>query len=111
MPMYLFRGKYTSEAFKAMIAKPHDRTEGARKVVEAAGGKLHHLFFAFGEYDVIALVEHPDNASYTATVMALAASGAFAGGETTVLMTAAEAQAAMTKASAAAAAYVPATKA
>ena len=107
MPMYLFQGKFSPDAFKALIARPHDRTEAARKVVEAAGGKLHNYFYAFGEHDVVALLEFPDNVSCVASMMAVAAGGALSGGQTTVLMTSAEAQQAMGKANAASKAYTP----
>lgn len=107
MPMYLFQGKFSPDAFKALIARPHDRTEAARKVVEAAGGKLHHYFYAFGEYDVVALLEFPDNTACTAAMMAVAAGGALSGGQTTVLISSAEGQQAMAKAKAASKAYAP----
>lgn len=110
MPMYLFQGKYTAAAFQSMVARPQDRTEAVRKAIEAAGGKLHHLFFAFGEHDVVVLMEHQDNASCAAAMMAVAASGALSGGQTTVLMTAAEAQAAMAKGATVAKAYVAPTQ-
>lgn len=97
MAMYLFQGKYSPDAFKKLISHPQDRTAAVRTLIEAAGGKLHHLFFAFGEHDVIALLEFPDNTSAAAATMAVAAGGALAGGQTTVLMTAAEAVEAMKK--------------
>jgi uncharacterized protein with GYD domain len=105
MPMYLFQGKYTPATFKSLVAKPQDREAAVRALTEAAGGKLHGLYFAFGEHDIVALLEYPDNVSASAAIMAVAASGALSAGQTTVLMTAAEAQAAMGKAGAAARAY------
>jgi uncharacterized protein with GYD domain len=45
MSFYLYQLSYSSEAMKAMITKPSDREAAARKLIEAAGGKLHHLFF------------------------------------------------------------------
>ena len=32
----------------------------ASKLIEGIGGRLHHLFFAFGKYDVVCLIEAPD---------------------------------------------------
>jgi uncharacterized protein with GYD domain len=109
MPTYMFQGRFTPAAFQKLIAKPHDRTEAARKVIEAAGGRLLHYFYAFGEHDVVVLMEFPDNAGCAAALMAVASGGALAGGQTTVLMTGAEGVAAMTKAAAAAQAYQPPT--
>ena len=52
MPYYLFTGRYSTDSIKAMVAKPQDREAAARKLIEGIGGKLHHLFFAFGDEDV-----------------------------------------------------------
>jgi uncharacterized protein with GYD domain len=105
--MYLFQGKYTVEAFKRFVEKPQDRTEVVRKMAEAGGGKLHHLFFAFGEYDVVALFEFPGNEAMAAQAMATAAGGQLSGGKTTPLMTFAEAMKAMKQAATVAKSYAP----
>jgi uncharacterized protein with GYD domain len=62
MPFYLYQIAYSSEAIKGMLANPSG-PEGAAatKLVEGLGGKLHHIFFAFGEYDVVCLIEGPDD--------------------------------------------------
>jgi uncharacterized protein with GYD domain len=109
MPFYMFQGRYTAAALKAMVDNPQDREAGARPLVEAVGGKLHHLFFCFGSEDVIALVEAPNDEAMAACSLAIGASGAFSGGATTKLMTASEAKAAMAAAQKAAAVYKPAT--
>lgn len=109
MPFYLFQGRYTPAAFKAMIDAPQDREPPARKLVEAFGGTLHHIFFAMGTEDVIALIEAPDDEAMASGAMVLAASGAFAGGATTKLLTTTEAMSAMKKAKSGMASYTPAT--
>jgi uncharacterized protein with GYD domain len=55
---------------------------------------------SFGESDVIALVQMPDNISMAAFAMAVAAGGACESVKTTPLMTVGEGQAAMKKAAA-----------
>jgi uncharacterized protein with GYD domain len=105
MPMYLFQGKYTLESFKRLVDKPQDRTEIVRKMAEAGGGKLHHLFFAFGDYDVVALFEFPDNSAMAAQTMAAAAGGSLSAGKTTVLLSYPEAVQSMKKAQGVAKAY------
>ena len=109
MPTYMFQAKYSTDAFGAMLKTPQDRTEGAQKICEAVGGKLRGLYFCFGEYDVAAIIEAPDDQAMGAAAMVLAASGAFSGGKTTKLATAAEATSMMEKASKAAASYKPVT--
>ncbi|MBV2360857.1 GYD domain-containing protein [Thalassococcus sp. CAU 1522] len=109
MPFYLFQGRYTSDAIKAMITKPQDREVAARSMIEAMGGKLHHMFFCFGHDDVVALIEAPDDETAAGCTMIVGASGAMSGGATTKLLTSAQAQAAMKKAGAGVAKYTPAT--
>ncbi len=63
---------------KATADRPQDREPPARGLVEGSGGKLHHYHLMPGEYDGLAVVEFPDNASAAATGMRAGASGAFA---------------------------------
>ncbi len=82
-----------------MIKNPQNRAEQVRPVVEAAGGKLLGYYFAFGEYDVVTIVEMPDNVSTSALALAIAGSGAVKAQKTTVLMTPEEGLEAMRRAS------------
>jgi hypothetical protein len=50
-------------------AKPQDRRGPVGKLLETVGGKLHHYFFAFGEYDVVLLYEAPDHTSAAAPLL------------------------------------------
>ncbi len=109
MPFYMFQGRYSTAALKALVDNPQDREAGARTVIEAVGGKLHSLYFCFGEDDVMAIIEAPDDQAMAACALAVGASGSMAGGKTTKLMTASEAMAAMKQAQGAAAKYKPAT--
>ena len=98
MPFYMFQGRYSAESIKHMVDNPQDREAEARKLIEAMGGQLHHLFFCFGREDVVALIEAPDDQTAAATVMAVGATGSMSGGATTKLLTAQEAKSAMQKA-------------
>jgi uncharacterized protein with GYD domain len=98
MAFYLYQISYSKEAIKALVATPSDREAAARKLIEALGGKLHHLFFAFGEWDVICLVEGPDDKMMMAGAAAVASAGTVSKSSTIKLMTAADAMAAMTMA-------------
>lgn len=109
MPFYMFQGRYTSEAIKAMVQNPQDREAAARPLIEGIGGKLHHLFFCFGRDDFVALIEAPDDEAMAAGAMAVGATGAFSSGATTKLMTAADAVKAMARAQGATANYTPPT--
>ena len=109
MAYYLFQGRYSTDAIKAMVDNPQDRETAARALVEAAGGKMHSFFFCFGQEDVVAVLEFPNDGAMSACALVLGASGALAGGATTKLITSSEAQAAMTKANALKSSYKPAT--
>ena len=101
MPLYLGRFSYTTDAIKALVNEPQDRTAAAREVAESVGGKLLGFWYAFGEFDAVFLMEAPDNASAAALAMAVGAGGALSDVETTVLLDMEEAQDAMRKAAAA----------
>jgi uncharacterized protein with GYD domain len=109
MPFYMTQSKLSKDAIQALIAKPQDRSAPIAKLLKSVGGKLHHYFFAFGDYDIVVLYEAPDNASAGAAVLAALGSGATSTSSTTVLMSMEEAVAAMTKASTASGAYRPPT--
>ena len=88
MPLYLYQAAYTAESLAAQIKDPQDRFEtAARPAIEAVGGKLLGGGFSFGEYDLAALVEAPDDISAAAFAVAIAAGGAVRGARTTKLMT------------------------
>jgi uncharacterized protein with GYD domain len=87
MPVYLMRFSYTPETWSRLIQNPEDRRDAARAYVEGAGGELHGFWYGFGEYDGYAIFEAPDNVSMAGVVLAIAAGGALASVETTVLMT------------------------
>lgn len=107
MPYYMFQGRYSTNAIKAMVSNPQDREDAGRALVESVGGSLHSMFFAFGSDDIVAIIEGPDDKTAAACSMALGASGAFSGGAITKLLTSSEAMEAMSIAKQAAAGYSP----
>lgn len=100
MALYLYQGAYSSDALKTLIKKPTDRLQVIRKAVEELGGKVEGAWFSFGEYDIVLLLQMPDNSSAAALSLAAAAGGAIRSGRTTPLMTMEEGLAAMKKAGA-----------
>ncbi len=55
-------------------------------MIEGMGGRIESIYFAFGDYDIVGIMELPDNVSMAALSMAAGASGAFTNFKTTVLM-------------------------
>ncbi|HEV1288336.1 MAG TPA: GYD domain-containing protein [Bryobacteraceae bacterium] len=98
MSSYLLQVGYTPEAWASMIAHPHDRLDAVRPVIEKLGGKMLHGWFAFGDYDIVSIVEMPSNVEAAAFSLAAAAGGAVRTIKTTPLMTTAEGIEAMRKA-------------
>ena len=98
MPYYMIQASYKEEAAKTLIAKPQDRTAAIEKMAKSGGGKLHSFFFCFGEYDVVAIIEAPDNEAAVATGLVTVAGGAMSKYRTTVLLSPEEAVGAMKKA-------------
>lgn len=98
MAFYLVQASYTQPAVAAMIKSPQDRAAAIRPSIERMQGKLHGMWFAFGEHDVVAIVELPGNVNAAALALAIGASGSVHGFRTTALMTMAEATEAMRKA-------------
>ena len=98
MPRYLLEVAYTPEAWATMVKKPQDRVEAVRPVVRKLGGKIDAAYFAFGEYDLVAIVNMPDNVSVAAFSIAASAGGSIKAIKTTPLMTVREGMQAMRKA-------------
>ncbi len=90
MPHYLIQASYTSEAWESLVKKPEDRKEAIRPVVEKLGGKIVNSWFAFGEHDIVAILEMPDNLSAAALSLAQMAGGALRSVKTTPLLEVAE---------------------
>jgi hypothetical protein len=67
-------------------------------MIERAGGKLHGLWFPFGETDIVAIAEMPNNVSAAAISMAIGATGTMSSYRSTPLITEGEAVEAMQKA-------------
>ena len=89
MPKYLARARLTQEGVQGTLKEGGTaRREAIRQATERLGGKLEAYYYAFGEDDVYAIFDWPDNVS-AAAAMTVAASGA-ATQSSVVLMTAEE---------------------
>jgi uncharacterized protein with GYD domain len=107
MAHYLWQVGYTPEGWAALVKNPQNRIEAVRPAVEKLGGKIESGWFAFGKYDIVAIVQFPDNVSAAAMAIAAAAGGTCRAFRTTPLLSPAEGVEAMKKASATG--YKPAT--
>jgi uncharacterized protein with GYD domain len=101
MSHYLVQAAYTPEAWAAQLKNPQDRTEALRPAIERMGGRIECAYISFGDYDIMLVVDMPDNVSAAAFSIAAAAGGAVKAIKTTPLMTLGEGIEAMRKGAAA----------
>lgn len=98
MPLYLTQVAYTQESWQALVKNPQDRIDAIRPAIKKLGGKVISGYFAFGDYDIVAITEMPDAVSAAAIAMAFAAGGSCKAVKTTPLLTTAEGLDALKKA-------------
>ncbi len=99
MPLYMIQFSYTTEAWTALTKKPTDRRAAIRAIAEKSGGRLIELYYAFGEYDGIVLMEAPDDTTAAAIILAAVSPGHLKANKTTKLLSVEDTLEALRKAS------------
>ncbi len=90
MANYLVQAAYAPEGIRGVLKNGGTaRAEAVRSAIESMGGTLHSFDFAFGDVDVYARVEAPDNVTAAALSLAVSSSGAVST-KVVVLLTPAE---------------------
>jgi uncharacterized protein with GYD domain len=98
MAIYAVQFAYTTDAWKAFTKHPEDRTAGVKALADKMGCSVEALYYSFGEYDGMVVVEAPDETTVTAFVLAAMSPGHLRASKTTVLMRPAAVVEAMKKA-------------
>src|SRR5215831_2832402 len=97
MAKYLIQASYSAEGLKGL---QKDKASGRRTAVasaaESLGGKLESIYYCFGQDDVIAIFDLPDNVAVSALSLAASASG-LVRSRTTPLLTVEEVDKALAK--------------
>ena len=75
MPKYLILAAYTDEAWRGMIDTPPDRRGAAAKLADALGGSVECAYLAFGEFDLVTIMDLPDEAAAAALSVAVTSTG------------------------------------
>jgi len=84
---YMLCASYTTEGVKGLLKDGGSgRQDAVGKLLADLGGSLESFYFAFGEDDVYAIAEIPDNVTAAAIALAVGSSGAVRV-KTTVLLT------------------------
>lgn len=90
MAKYMMRVSYTAEGTKGLLkVGGSNRRQEVERLMKQAGGSLEAIYWAFGEDDVIAISDVPDNVTAAALALSISSTGAVSV-TTTVLLTAEE---------------------
>jgi uncharacterized protein with GYD domain len=77
MAKHLISANYTAEGMAGVrSAGAKTRVDAVSTMLEAMGGRLESFYFAFGETDVFAIAEVPDDEAAAAVAIAINSSGA-----------------------------------
>jgi uncharacterized protein with GYD domain len=87
MGHYLLQLSYTSEAWAGLVKSPRNRIKDVEPVIKKAGMKLLYSSLSFGEYDIVVIVDAPDNVAVAGLAMDFAAGGSIKDMKTTPLIT------------------------
>ena len=87
MAKYVSFFTYTSDAWARMIQSPGDRTAAIRQVAESLGGSVECVYWMFGTYDGMVIIDVPDSISAAAMSVTAGSAGAFKTMETHELLT------------------------
>jgi uncharacterized protein with GYD domain len=87
MPKYLIQSTYTREGVQGIQNKGGTaRRDAITEMARSLGGQLESYYFGFGDYDVHAILDLPDDEAAAAVALAVNAAGG-ATAKTTVLLT------------------------
>jgi uncharacterized protein with GYD domain len=97
MAKYLYQASYVGDGFKGLLAEgAKSRVDHIKELVTGVGGTIEAFYFSFGDDDVVAIGDFPDNETAAAFSFAVNSSGAVKI-KTTPLMTSEEVDAARQK--------------
>jgi len=76
MSKYLIQGYYTEKGLKLLLKEGGSkRKEAVLKAIKGMGGILESFYYAFGDNDIVAIIDIPDNVSATAFSLVVNSSG------------------------------------
>jgi uncharacterized protein with GYD domain len=95
MPKYLVQASYVGDGVKGLRQEGGSaRRAAVEKACSSVGGTLESFYFAFGDSDVVTVLDLPDNVTAAGVALLIAASGKVEI-RTTVLLTPEEVDAAV----------------
>jgi uncharacterized protein with GYD domain len=77
MSKYLFQASYTQAGVKGLLKEGgSSRRDALGATIEGLGGSLEGMYYAFGDVDLLMIVDLPDESSAVALSMFIGAAGA-----------------------------------
>jgi uncharacterized protein with GYD domain len=76
MPTYMIMSKWTPQGLENLKQSPN-RLDAARKAYESAGMKLSQFWMVTGQYDMIAILEAPDDLAAAKAILTSISQGSF----------------------------------
>lgn len=77
MRKYLFEGNYVGEGIKGLMREGGSKRRDALvEALKSVGGSLECMYYAFGETDVLGILEVPEDADAAALSLLVNSSGA-----------------------------------
>lgn len=61
MPVYVSLVQFTEQGITTMKQQGMERSDAVQRNVESLGGRLLDAYYCLGEYDVVAILEFPNN--------------------------------------------------
>lgn len=74
MPTYVVLAKWTNQGIQSVKQSP-SRLDAGRKAFAASGVKLKDFYMTMGRYDMVLIVEAPDDATFAKATLTLASTG------------------------------------
>jgi uncharacterized protein with GYD domain len=76
MPKYLIKASYVGEGVAGLLKEGgSERRKASEQTIEAVGGSIEAMYYAFGETDLFLIVDLPDNISAVTCSLLANASG------------------------------------
>ncbi|WP_166877442.1 MULTISPECIES: GYD domain-containing protein [unclassified Salinibacterium] len=77
MTKYFFQGKYVGQGIKGLLQEGGSkRRDAVVEALKSVGGTLDWIYYAFGETDVLGVMDIPDQASAAALSLMINSTGA-----------------------------------
>jgi uncharacterized protein with GYD domain len=74
MPTYITLLNWTDQGVRAVKESPQ-RLDAAKEAITQVGGRFVGFYMVFGDYDLVSIVEAPDDETYARFLLTLAAQG------------------------------------